>query len=231
MYYEKGTIYFNDYFTNFEPPIPKKGTMTVKKYVDSFNAVCIIRYNAYNELYQYYVIAANPSKPFSILNPVESLMYNVNDWVNQGNLGDLERNNTILYSWYDEEEGILFPTPQEPTTLMWYDDVFHKPIDDRLVGITDIYKADIPIFTITKEDYTALNNYITHGDASGADNYDDLPQENKRLDTLYFKTALEKGAKGNKGDYGICDKVPEGSLILYDGDEIPEGYEEVESPI
>lgn len=35
-------------------------------------------------------------------------------------------------------------------------------------------KTDLPIFTITNNDYDKLNNYIQSGDDSGADNYEDL---------------------------------------------------------
>lgn len=48
---------------------------------------------------------------------------------------------------------------------------------------------------------------------------------------IIFKTLLIKGAKGNKGDIGIGDEIPTQGVIAYDGSGIPEGYEEVASPI
>ena len=44
---------------------------------------------------------------------------------------------------------------------------------------------------------------------------------------LIFKTLLLKGAKG---DPGQNTTIPQYSVIGYDGDDIPEGYEEVNDP-
>lgn len=47
------------------------------------------------------------------------------------------------------------------------------------------------------------------------------------IKNIYFKADKKKGVKGDKGDIGISDIVPVGGIIAYDGDDIPEGYEEV----
>lgn len=47
---------------------------------------------------------------------------------------------------------------------------------------------------------------------------------------IYFKTTLKRGARGTKGNQGISFEVPTGAIIGYDGDGIPEGYIETETP-
>lgn len=41
------------------------------------------------------------------------------------------------------------------------------------------------------------------------------------------KTLLLQGAKGDKGDTGDKFSVPINGIVAYDGEELPEGYEEV----
>lgn len=48
---------------------------------------------------------------------------------------------------------------------------------------------------------------------------------------IIFKTMLLKGAKGDRGDVGVGDKIPQDGIIAYDGAGIPEGYELTTSPI
>lgn len=51
------------------------------------------------------------------------------------------------------------------------------------------------------------------------------------MDEVIFKTVLIKGAKGDRGEIGEADSIPTNGVILYDGDDVPEGYVEVSSPI
>ena len=51
------------------------------------------------------------------------------------------------------------------------------------------------------------------------------------MDEVIFKTVLIKGAKGDRGDIGAADSIPTNGVILYDGDDVPDGYVEVASPI
>lgn len=50
------------------------------------------------------------------------------------------------------------------------------------------------------------------------------------MKNILFKVIFKKGNKGNKGDTGVNFEVPTGAIVLYDGGDTPEGYEDTLPP-
>lgn len=50
------------------------------------------------------------------------------------------------------------------------------------------------------------------------------------MNNIIFKVLFKKGSKGSKGDTGVNFAVPEGAIVLYDGSDTPEGYEDTTAP-
>ena len=50
------------------------------------------------------------------------------------------------------------------------------------------------------------------------------------MNDIIFKTILQKGAKGDKGDTGSAEALPTGSIVGWSGGTIPDGYTSASSP-
>ena len=50
------------------------------------------------------------------------------------------------------------------------------------------------------------------------------------MNDIVFKTAIIKGAKGDRGQAGSAEALPTGSVIAWESGDIPEGYEETTAP-
>lgn len=48
------------------------------------------------------------------------------------------------------------------------------------------------------------------------------------MENVIFRTSLLRGPKGDRGETGAPDSVPKDGVIAYDGDDLPEGYVEIE---
>lgn len=195
-YYEQGFVNVQDNFKSGSREVWRCYTYsatTDNSFPDN-KALCILRY--------YYDSATEPDKhvltivglnsnvPFA---PRESLpIYN--------NVSNFIRSNSHLKSTNQSDtsgQGELV------CKLPDYDAVTSKTSQGISIPSTDdsthgFRKTDLPIFTVTNDDFSALNNYIESGDDSGADNYEDLHPStyhttvwlDGKFPNLFYKTEL-----------------------------------------
>lgn len=171
--FETAIIHYNQYFTNFNPPLPKITTL-YGELQDTYERLCAIRCASQNgDGYMYFLCGVRSDRVFHITNDGESIFYNVNSWMNEVLQG--KESSGIKYSEVSVEQVSPFPEAQTSNLnsvsgLIISGSSFRQS-DEPYRSIVD---CNIPIFTVTLNDYTALNNYITTGNYSGADNYKDL---------------------------------------------------------
>lgn len=95
------------------------------------------------------------------------------------NLDDWLSSHTIVK--YNTADALVPSEPQYPTTTAYTARAVKIGVGSRIYkGNGDDYpksylvECNIPIFDVTDGDYSKVNRYITDGDDSGADNYEDL---------------------------------------------------------
>lgn len=193
-YYTEGYVQTNEYgqigtsseFENF-------ACYSVKQYDSSYKALCVLKYLYGSPAHYVYDIVCAKT-PISI-DSTKTIQENVNNYMNNYQY-------TRLYSKYVTNTN-TYPNYENPTNSRSYQTLFSH--QETIAGKRDIHFANIPIFTITNDNVSGVNNYINSGDDSDADNYSDLHPSLATLKvwldgnypTMYMKLVLDEGEGSN----------------------------------
>ena len=195
-YYEQGFVNVQDNFKSGSREVWRCYTYsatTDNSFPDN-KALCILRYYYDSatepDKHELKIVGLNSNVPFA---PRESLTI-------YDNVKNFVQRNSHLKSTNQSDtsgEGVLVcKLPDyDAVTSKTYQGISLPSTADSTHGFR---KTNLPIFTVTNDDFSALNNYIESGDDSGADNYEDLHPStyhttvwlDGKFPNLFYKTEL-----------------------------------------
>ena len=234
-YYESGTLLYK-YHGGWD--YESWNTIKVEKKDNEHKAVAILKYTPSGAsvdqinagIANYAMVAGNG---VALVND-GNIAASINEWTtyNSSLIGATKYSYTSEYIEPTQEE-MYEQTTIYQSEIYKQEPIFLPPYPYSGYWAAHVWTStDLPIFNVdTQAGIDAFNTYQATGDYSGAENYADLPHDAPVLKELVFNTIIKKGIKGNKGDVGLSDMIPPNTIIAYDGDDVPEGYEEVTSPL